>query len=123
MHTFVPCGPRYSFGEPPVSPATGSMVEAISAAKSPSAKTSAPASSSNAAVSGRLSAALGVTPLKPHGYSVMSSEWASTLTVTVRVLAPGLVSSSPKSAARRPSGTKSVRSSRGPAAGGRSSFA
>src|ERR1044072_206784 len=62
-----------------------------------------------------LSLALGVTPVKPHGYWPISSEWASTESVTVRP-APGLLSLSPNSAARRPSGTKSVRPPSTPAA-------
>ena len=32
VQTFVPCGPRYSFGDAPVSPATGFIVEATIAA-------------------------------------------------------------------------------------------
>ena len=64
-----------------------------------------------------------MTPVKLQGYSVISSEWASTLTVTVRALAPGLVIFSPNSAARRPSGTKSVRWSVSPPAEGRANFA
>ena len=67
-----------------------------------------------------LSLALGVTPVKPHGYAVMSSECASTLTVTVLSAAAGLVSASPKSAARLASGATSVRCTCSPPVSGRS---
>ena len=53
----------------------------------------------NAPWSGRFSLAFGTRPLKPHGNWLISSEWASTLTVTVRARL-GLVSFSPNSAAR-----------------------
>ena len=72
----------------------------------------------NAPLSGRLSLAFGVTPAKPHGYWPMSSERASTVTVTVRLWRPGLVSLSPNSAPRTPSGTKSVRCSSMPSIDG-----
>ena len=74
-----------------------------------SRKTSVP--SSKAPVSGTLSLALGTTPPKPHGYCVISSEWASTKTLTVRPFFFGLVTFRPRSAPRRPSGATSVRSS------------
>ena len=77
-------------------------------------------SPSNAPVSGRLSLAFGVVPPKPHGYCVISSECASTRIRAVRVRFAVLVSSSPSSAPRRPSGTKSVRRSSKPAISGRS---
>ena len=73
-------------------------------------------------MSAKLSLAFGVTPVKPHGYAPISSEWASTFTVTVRELRPGLVSLRPNRTARWPSGAKSVRSTRRPAVSGRSSF-
>ena len=68
-------------------------------------------------MSGSWSLAFGTLP-KLHGYSVSSSECASTITVTVFALAPVFVSFSPNSAARWPSGAKSVRSTWSPAASG-----
>src|SRR2546421_2959484 len=60
----------------------------------------------NVAVSGRLNCSwLGV--VKPHGYALMSSEWASTLSWNWAEL--DAVSVSPNSTACRPSGAKSVR--------------
>jgi hypothetical protein len=57
-------------------------------------------------VSGRFAAAaLGV--VQPHGYDAISSECASTSSVTVRAVLERSVS--PTSVARIPSGTKSVR--------------
>ena len=66
-----------------------------------------------------LSLALGVTPVNPHGYCPISSEWASTDSLAVRA-APGLVIFSPNSTPRRPSGAKSVRVTFRPAVSGRS---
>ena len=54
----------------------------------------------NAPWSGRFSLALGTRPLKPHGNWLISSEWASTLTVTLRARLEVLRSFSPNSAAR-----------------------
>ena len=54
----------------------------------------------NAPWSGRFSLAFGTRPLKPHGNWLISSEWASTLTVTVRARLESLLSFSPNSAAR-----------------------
>jgi hypothetical protein len=65
-----------------------------------------------------LSLAFGVTPVKPQGYALNSSECASTFTVTVLAAAAGFVSRSPKSTARRPSGAQSVRSRCRPPASG-----
>ena len=55
----------------------------------------------NAPWSGRFSLAFGTRPLKPHGNWPISSEWASTLTVTLRARLELLLSFSPNSAARR----------------------
>ena len=69
-------------------------------------------SPSKAPVSGMLSLAFGTAPVLPHGYWPISSECASTRTRAVRVRFDVFVSLRPSSAPRRPSGTKSVRSSR-----------
>jgi hypothetical protein len=74
----------------------------------------------SAARSGAFSLALGVVPVKPHGYCVISSECASTFTLTVFVRLEGLRSLSPIRAPRLPSGATSVRSSRRPSIDGRS---
>ena len=58
--------------------------------------------------SSALSPAFGVVE-KPHGYCVISSEWASTITFTVVLFLDGLVSLRPISAPRRPFGATSVR--------------
>jgi hypothetical protein len=52
----------------------------------------------------------------PHGQAPISSECASTFTLAVLSAPLGFVSWSPNSAARRPSGTKSVRLSCSPLA-------
>jgi hypothetical protein len=56
--------------------------------------------------------------VQPHGYALINSEWASTMTVGV-CGSPVECNVSPNSAARGPSGTKSVRSTVSPFAPGR----
>jgi hypothetical protein len=79
-----------------------------------------------APLSGTLSLACGVFGSwfggrsKPHGYCVISSECASTITSTVRALRAVFVTVRPSRAPRTPSGTTSVRRSRRPSTSGRS---
>ena len=70
--------------------------------------------------SGALSLAFGTFPFSLHGYCVISSEWASTVTVTVRSCERAFVSLSLISAPRRPSGATSVRRRRMPSIDGSS---
>jgi hypothetical protein len=68
---------------------------------------------------GMLLLAFGVTPVNPQGYALISSECASTITVTVLGLVFGFVIVIPNKTARRPSGAKSVRVRCSPSVAGR----